>query len=54
MKKGHFVQRLERWWWQLFWQLRRQCMPVEVMAGVMADSGQWWACCQRTCRGRPC
>jgi hypothetical protein len=23
---------LERWWWQLFWQLRRQCMPVEVMA----------------------
>ena len=28
---------LERWWWQLFWQLRRQCMPVEVMAGVMAD-----------------
>jgi len=29
---------LERWWWQLFWQLRRQCMPVEVMAGVMADT----------------
>jgi hypothetical protein len=29
---------LERWWWQLFWQLRRQYMPVEVMAGVMADS----------------
>jgi hypothetical protein len=28
---------LERWWWQLFWQLRRQCMPVEVMAGVMAE-----------------
>ena len=30
----YFVQRLARWWWQLFWQLRRQCMPVEVMAGV--------------------
>jgi hypothetical protein len=25
---------LERWWWQLFWQLRRQCMPVEVMADI--------------------
>jgi hypothetical protein len=33
----YFVQRSERWWWQLFWQLRRQCMPVEVMAGVMVD-----------------
>jgi hypothetical protein len=29
---------LERWWWQLFWQSRRQCMPVEVMAGVMVDT----------------
>jgi hypothetical protein len=28
---------LERWWWQLFWQLRRQCMPVVVMGVVMAD-----------------
>ena len=35
--KKYFVQRLERSWWQLFWQLRRQCMPVEVMAGVMAE-----------------
>jgi hypothetical protein len=25
---------LEHWWWQLFWQLRRQYMPVAVMAGV--------------------
>jgi hypothetical protein len=25
---------LERWWWQLFWQLRRQCMPVQVMAEI--------------------
>ena len=33
----YFVQRLERWWWQLFWQLCRQRMPVEVTAGVMAD-----------------
>ena len=30
----YFVQRSERWWWQLFWQLRRQCMPVEVMADI--------------------
>jgi hypothetical protein len=26
---------LERWWWQLFWQLRRQYMPVEVMADMV-------------------
>ena len=30
----YFVQRLERWWWQLFWQLPRQCMPAEVMADI--------------------
>jgi hypothetical protein len=28
---------LERWWWQLFWQLCRQRMRVEVMAGAMAE-----------------
>jgi hypothetical protein len=26
---------LERLWWQLFWQLRRQYMPVEVMADIV-------------------
>ena len=31
--KNVLVQRLERWWWQLFWQLRHQCMPWEVTAG---------------------
>jgi hypothetical protein len=28
---------LERSWWQLFWQLRRQRLPVEVMAADMAE-----------------
>ena len=31
------VQRLERWWLQLFWQSHRQCMPVEAMAGVTEE-----------------
>jgi glucose-6-phosphate-specific signal transduction histidine kinase len=30
---------LERWWWQLFWQLRRQYMPVEVMADIAVMVG---------------
>src|SRR6185436_17605950 len=33
------VQRLERWWWQLFWQLHRQCLPVGVMADIAVTEG---------------
>src|SRR3954451_10579108 len=29
------VRRLERSWWQFLWELRRQCMPVEVTGGAM-------------------
>src|SRR4029077_14666314 len=29
------VQPLERSWWQLFWQWRHRCRPVEDMAGGM-------------------